>query len=279
MNLAALTLGVFFIAQIITLQIGRRLEVPLQPAFAPREPTVQKRVAKGMELYSAILERNIFNLRPPAVLMSPGAPEPKIVVPVRLLGTVAGLDDFSYAIIEDPYQKVQRIFRKDDTIAPGIQLTAIERNKIVIFRDGVREEVEPGLGEAPGGRSPVAPPPQPLPLSQAGTPQEAPTSFLVDKREVEAATQDVNRLMTQARLVPNFSGGVADGFRIFSIVPGSLYERAGIRNGDILQNINGVELKDPEKAFQIYQLLKDNDRFNIDLVRAGQKMTLNYEVR
>ena len=274
MNLAALTLGVFFIAQIMTFQIGRRLAVPLQPVFAPREPAVQKRVPKGEGAYAAILERNIFNLRPPAV--SPGTLEPKMVVPVRLLGTVAGLDDFSYAIIEDPYQKVQKIFRVDDTIAPGIQLAAIGRNKIVILRDGVREEVEPGMGEAAGGRPSAAPP---APLPQAGIPQESPNNFLVDKREVEAATQDLNRLMTQARLVPNFSGGVGDGFRIFSIVPGSLYERAGIRNGDILQNINGVELKDPEKAFQIYQLLKDNDRFNIDLVRAGQKMTLNYEVR
>ncbi|HBI22643.1 MAG TPA: hypothetical protein DDX84_00140, partial [Nitrospiraceae bacterium] len=78
---------------------------------------------------------------------------------------------------------------------------------------------------------------------------------------------------------PNFSGGAADGFRIFSIVPNSLFEKVGLRNGDIIHNINGVELKDPEKAFQVYQLLKDSDRFVVDLIRAGQKMTLNYEIR
>ena len=89
----------------------------------------------------------------------------------------------------------------------------------------------------------------------------------------------MNKLLTQARLVPNFTGGAADGFRIFSIVPESLFEKAGLRNGDIIHSINGVELKDPEKAFQIYQLLKDNDRFAIDLVRAGQNLSLNYEVR
>ena len=103
--------------------------------------------------------------------------------------------------------------------------------------------------------------------------------MFIDRETVTAATEDMNKLLTQARLVPNFTGGEADGFRIFSIVPSSLFDKIGLRNGDILSGINGTEIKDPEKAFQVYQMLKDNDRFVIDLVRAGQKMTLNYEIR
>jgi general secretion pathway protein C len=274
----ALTTAVFFIAQIISFQLAQQLRIPLQPVFAPPDIVFKKREAKGIEAYASILARNIFNLHPPVVVPGTSAAEAKIVIPIRLLGTVAGEEEaYAYAIIEDPYQKVQRIFKLEDTVAPGVQLIEIGRNKITILRDGVREEIEPagdsgGFSRAPGLPSgPLQPPGLAAP--------EGPSAGVIDKREMEAATQDVNRLMTQARLVPNFSGGVADGFRIFSIVPGSLYERAGLRNGDILQNINGIELKDPEKALQIYQLLKDNDRFTMVLVRAGQKMTLNYEVR
>jgi general secretion pathway protein C len=270
LNLAALTIGVFFVAQIISFQIGKQIRIPLQPVFAPQEVIFEKREPKGLEAYEPILTRNIFNLRPPPLQGGTVAPV-KEIIPIRLLGTVAGEE--TYAFIEDPYQKVQRIFRLDDMIAPGIQLVEIGRNEIAILRDGEREVIEISSVEG-AGRLPSAPF---SPAASANVPPSG--SILVDKREMEAVTQDLNRLMTQARLVPNFSGGVADGFRIFSIVPGSLYERAGLRNGDIIQNINGMELKEPEKAFQIYQMLKDNDRFTIDLIRAGQKMSLNYEIR
>ena len=278
LNFLVLTVGIFFIAQVMTFQVGKQLRVPLQPAFTPPEVIVKKRESKSFEFYNPIIDRNIFNLRPPVV--GANSLEPKVVVPITLLGTVVGVsEEFSYAILEDPYQKVQRIFRLQDTIAPGVELVEISRNQIAILRDGVREEVTVSALEQGGPTRAFAPPQAPQPQSPQALSPEGSGNFLVDKREFDAATQDINRLMTQARLVPNFSGGVPDGFRIFSIVPGSLYEKAGLRNGDIVQNINGVELKDPEKAFQIYQLLKDNDRFTIDLVRAGQKMSLNYEIR
>ena len=215
LNLAALTIGVFFIAQIISFQVGKQLRIPLQPVFTPQEVVFKKHEPRGMEAYASILERNIFNLRPPEV--GTGG-EPVIVIPVRLLGTVAaGEDFFAYAVIEDPYQKVQRIFKLNDMIAPGIQLVEIGRNKVVILRNGVREDIDLSSTEGMAARAPSAPPFSPT------TDTPIPGNILVDKREVDAVTQDINRLMTQARLVPNFSGGVADGFRIFSIVPGSLY--------------------------------------------------------
>ena len=288
-NLILLTTGVFFIAQILTFNIAKRLEPPVTIGYTGNVIDSAKREAKPFEAYKIILERNIFNSKGLSLLPSPVAPgspatpakveEPLMLV--KLVGTVAGNPLYSYAVIEDPFQRTHKIFKLNDTIAPNIKLLEIHRNRITISRNGKTEEIELGAQEtAAQPRIPTPPrpgPPPTSPASEAAPP--SPSTFVVDRESVEAATQDMNKLLMQARLVPNFTGGVADGFRIFSIVPDSLFEKAGLRNGDIIHSINGVELKDPEKAFQIYQLLKDNDHFALDLVRAGQNLSLTYEVR
>lgn len=285
LNLLILGTGAFFVAHLLTFQLAARIAPPYSTGFSGSAVSAVQRGKVPFEAYKLILERNIVNSKPlfatHATNVTPVVPvkEEKPPVPVKLIGTVAGTELFSYAIIEDPFQKTNKIFRVDDTIAPGVKLLKIQRNRITILRDGQKEEIEAGGQETPFPAQP-RPHVQPShPAQPPGISQPSPTTFIVDKSTVEEATQDMNKLLTQARLVPNFTGGVADGFRIFSIVPESLFEKAGLRNGDIIHSINGVEMKDPEKAFQVYQLLKDNDKFAIDLMRAGQKMTLNYEVR
>ncbi len=285
-NLLILTIGIFFITQIITFNIARRLEPPFTINASSNVVGSGKKEVKPFEVYKIILERNIFNSKGLSTLPPPATPATPVTpvkleqppVPIRLVGTVAGNPLYLYAVIEDPFQKTNKIFRLNDTIAPNIKLLEIQRNRITISRDGKREEIELGAQDTAAQQRTQAPP-RPVSPPTSEVTQPTPSTFVVDRESVEAATQDMNRLLTQARLVPNFTGGVADGFRIFSIVPDSLFEKVGLRNGDIIRSINGVEMKDPEKAFQLYQQLKDNDRFVIDLTRAGQNLSLNYEVK
>lgn len=286
-NLLLLTTGIFISAHLLTFYIGKKLEIPYNAHRREKVTRIDVKKEKSLKEYNIILERNIFNSRSLADLDK--SPEPVVStikeeeqpLSIRLVGTVAGNPLYAYAIIEDPYKKEHKIFRIDETIAPGIKLIEIHRNMIVISRNGKREEIEIETEKGKGftKKRHVPPPPRPVLSPSSDVVQSSPNSYVVDRKTLEAATRDMSRLLTQARLVPNFTGGVADGFRIFSIVPNSLFDKIGLRNGDILHSINGIELKEPEKAFQIYQMLKDEDRFVIDLVRAGQRMTLNYEVR
>ena len=85
--------------------------------------------------------------------------------------------------------------------------------------------------------------------------------------------------MTQIRVVPNFTDGQADGFKVFAIRPGSLFAKIGLQNGDVLKRVNGIELQGPEQAFEAYQRLKDENSVQIDLSRRQDNKTFSYEIR
>ncbi|MGB9599189.1 MAG: type II secretion system protein GspC, partial [Myxococcota bacterium] len=97
--------------------------------------------------------------------------------------------------------------------------------------------------------------------------------------ELERTLTNLNDVAMQARIVPNFEGGKANGFKIFNIKANSIYEKIGLKNGDVIQKINGFEINSPDKAFEVYQKLKDAKAINVEINRGGSNMTLDYTIR
>jgi general secretion pathway protein C len=102
---------------------------------------------------------------------------------------------------------------------------------------------------------------------------------MVDQREMLASTENMNQMLTQARALPYVEQGKTVGFKISEIVPGSIYEKIGLQNGDVIQKVNSQEVDDPAKFFQLYQGLKTERYISIDLIRGGQRQTMSYEIR
>jgi general secretion pathway protein C len=80
-------------------------------------------------------------------------------------------------------------------------------------------------------------------------------------------------------MVPNFENGVVNGFKVFAIKSGSIFQELGLKNGDVIQRINGTEIDSVEKAIPMLQLLKTESAISIDLSRGGAKKTLSIEIR
>jgi general secretion pathway protein C len=53
----------------------------------------------------------------------------------------------------------------------------------------------------------------------------------------------------------------------------------GIKNGDVLLRINEFPIDSPDKAIQSFVSLKGQSRIKLDLIRDGQPVTLNYDIR
>ncbi|MFA9408879.1 MAG: hypothetical protein ACERKJ_08585, partial [Candidatus Dadabacteria bacterium] len=77
-----------------------------------------------------------------------------------------------------------------------------------------------------------------------------------------------------ARVIPQ-----DDGLRFFGIRSNSIFWKIGIKNGDTLHKINNVELNDIERALGVFEDLKTQNSFTINLTRAGQQYTYDYTVK
>lgn len=115
----------------------------------------------------------------------------------------------------------------------------------------------------------------PQPIGARATP----TRQVLDRREVTAVLNDPTRLMTQAQAVPFLLDGKLDGFRLYNVLPGGFFDKIGLRTSDIVQRINGVELKDPGMLLSLFQQLRNESTVRVDMVRNSQRQTLTYEIR
>ena len=88
-----------------------------------------------------------------------------------------------------------------------------------------------------------------------------------------------HRLAKQARIVPSFKNGKTNGFKLFAILPGSLYTKLGIKNGDIIQRINEHEMSSPKQALKVYEKLRDEKTVVIEISRRGTLRKLTYKLK
>ncbi len=281
-----LTLSAFFIAHSINAFIAHSLLVPFVPQTStsvaePTAPTVPP-----AQLAAEIRASGLFPL--PAEESSESALSGQsakaarapleVAKKVRLLGTVMGDRGGISAVLEELATKRQNLFRLHERIFEVGELADIRKDAVVI-REGGQEELLPlALGDQ--GRTGTAAAVSASPTMFAGRPHaSSPVNLVLDRREVEQAMADVSKLLTQAHAVPHFTNGTLDGFRIDFIAPASFYEKIGLSHGDVLQRVNGVEVRDPGTMLRVFQQVKNERTVKVDVLRNNQPTTLTYEIR
>jgi general secretion pathway protein C len=209
-----------------------------------------------------------------------------------LVGTIVSSSPAARrAILWANGMKQPKAFRENEEVEPGAILSSVERDKAWLMRGNEREMLEilpvgskvrastpPSAGAAPGApQAPATSPSQPP--GDIKVERLADNRFAIDEAGVEQLTGNLNQFMTQVRLIPFFEGNKSAGYRIAAIRPGTTFERLGFQGGDVLQQVNGMDLSSPEKIATIFQNLKDEKKVSVNILRQGNKNTLTYEIR
>ena len=181
-----------------------------------------------------------------------------------LLGTVSGTGELDCAVIEEKDKKKQALFRAGETIASAT-VVKIMRGMVVLHVDG-RDEVlamEVKTGKNMAGFAE---------RTASGTGN----SVVVRKAEIDEALKDMGKILTQARIRPYFSAGKSDGFIINRIKKGSIFQKMGMQNGDIIQGVDGQPIRSPDEMLKLYNGLKSGSAINLNIKRKGEEQNLEY---
>ncbi len=90
---------------------------------------------------------------------------------------------------------------------------------------------------------------------------------------------EMAKVLMQATAQIVTAGGSTVGWRMFQIDAGSIFDKAGVRNGDIIQSINGKKLKHAGQAVNLLQSMRSQKDFEISVVRGGKPTALTLEVQ
>lgn len=279
-NLLLLAAVAYLASSIVGTALAARLipppDVELKPAPAPFE--IES--AKPAVFYAAIDKRDIFNSAPPP------APAPVVEAPVatplklKLWGVALHQNGHSsYSIIEDLGAHKQGVYGIDAAVPGGATVKSIEWDKVILNHNGKDEVLELAnktivaakAGPAPAAAAPAA--------TGSGIQSTGENEFTVPRAEVDSALENMSQLFTQIRAVPHFEGGQSIGFRLFAIRRGSLFDKIGLKNGDIITSINGSPMNDPGKALGLMQELRDASSLKVGAIRNQQQMDLTYNIQ
>jgi len=302
-NLLLLALVAYSGALTVTTAIAARLAPGPALRLSPPPPALKKEEKRPASHYAAISNRDIFNsVKPQEVVPTPApvATECK----GKLLGVVVNkrTPGESYAIVETSADHKQDSY-KVGRVVPGCGTVKEVAWEQIILSHAGRDEimklqlsaaltgppVGPGsagaaaLASAPASTTSAANPPAGGGTGAAGTPeinvrQLSENEYQLDRGEVDGALENMNQLFTQMRAVPHFEGGKAVGFRLFAIKQGSLFDRIGLRNGDIIQEINGRDVSDAAAALQMFQELRSERQITVKAIRNKEPKTLSYTI-
>lgn len=190
-----------------------------------------------------------------------------------LTGVVVAGDD-SIALISSASDP-QQAFTLGEEITHGAVLHAVYADRAILMRAGVLESLileEPSVdiktNRGIPGRPPVTPPaPTSNNIRKLGHNQFSVPRNLISEQINNPA------FLRQARIIPR-----EDGFYVRNLNRGSLYEKLGLQQGDVIRSINGEPVRSLQDAMKHYQNLGSTSQIQLEVLRKGQSEMLQFRL-
>lgn len=190
---------------------------------------------------------------------------------IRLRGVYAVDGKTLSAAVVNTGGKRDLAIRLGEEIEKGVTLAAVEPDAIEISRGGVRERIEldrriiaPRTG--PGG--PVAS--RSFRLNVAST---GPHAYSLSRSELNTTLQDPGQLAYTGR-ISSSNGGV----RIDSAPPGSLPQKLGLSEGDVIRSLNGQPVSSIGDLARLYGQFGNLSLVRAEITRGSQRLSLSLQI-
>lgn len=307
-NLVLLALVAYFGAATINGALAARLTPPLTLQLRPAPPPIERESNRPESYYHPIAKRDIFNAVQPVVEKPPEPPK-QTELRLKLWGVMVNETSpgFSYGIIENLVDRKTEPYQVGEEVGGVATVKRVEWEQIVLDRGGAEEILKleqpapsggavplPAVAAAASGAGGGA---NPRPAKGGGAKKDKDDNkqtasndtgtiqqtgdgeYTIAQTEIDSALDNMNQLFTQIRAVPHFQGGKSTGFRMFAIRQDSIFDKIGLRNGDIIHSVNGTDISDPGQALALFQNLRGQSQYKVEITRNKEPKSLNYQVR
>jgi len=282
LNLLVMSIIIYIGVDIFYTLVSARLRQYDTKAFVVKQlPGGEAQPKLPFAHYQSVMDRNIFGSSD-KIAEGVTAEDIEDLEPtslkIALLGTVTGSSQNTYAVIEETNKRKQGLFKVGDSIQDAV-IKMILRGKVVVRvenRDEIltmEETAAPSSGTE--DKRAVSRPPR----RSRGTDRTTGRNVTVSRSEVEASLNNINQLLTQARVRPHFKDGKPDGLSISRIKKDSFFSKLGLRDGDIIQSIDDKNIESPDDIMDLYKRLQSGSSVGIQVDRRGQRQTMNYTFR
>ena len=264
-NILLITAAAFFSVQLFYRIVIPGIDYTSMPVRVQHAKPISKRNAyHPLSHYDVIVKRNLFKTKidESSIPISVETLD-NTQLDVKLWGTVTGDIKNSFAIIEKTKsgkKKSQDLYHVGDVLQNAV-IEKILREKVILDINGENKLLEMEKRYSSGRRNKNSR----QPVRQRKT---------IRRALIENAAENVNKIMTQAKIRPH-----AEGLNISRIRPGSIFRKLGLRNGDIITGVDGRRIESVDDALSLYQNLRSASRVTLELKRRGRARVINYTIR
>ena len=100
-----------------------------------------------------------------------------------------------------------------------------------------------------------------------------------DRETISGAISRVRDIMRDVKIGPYSADGKKLGIAITRLNEKGILKEIGIKQGDIIETINGLTLNSPYQIFNAYRKLKGKDQLEVKILRSSQPLILTYRVQ
>lgn len=172
----------------------------------------------------------------------------------------------SRALIKDAKNE-QKPYAVGDTVIDNVKLRAIYSNRVILDRSGRYETL---TLEQEKNADKLAQ------RSSKSTPRALARNFGQARAQI---LRDPSKAAQYLRIQPQRSGGKLIGYRIYPGSDRSLFQKAGLKPGELVTAINGQSLDNPSESLKLLGDLSQASSVNITLKRGDKTrtMTVNFQ--
>ena len=181
---------------------------------------------------------------------------------LSLKGTITSIQSNEGLAIMEDNQNEERVYGIQDTVIPGTTLHAVYLDRVVLNEGGTLKALKLPKEFI---QSTVA---TRRDITSVNRTSNSPRSIQV------AISQNIAKLAEIFQSTPYMVEGKIQGYHVYPGRNRKQFAALGLRSGDLIKNIDGIALTNPQQAMQIFQSLGEANQVSVTIERNGQAQIL-----